>query len=69
MPMLAGSTTSISHSSVKRSGDNQMGKGNGKIKKVSSPRRYRDALTGRFVTRKYAKKNRETTVKVPRAQT
>ena len=26
-------------------------------------RRYRDSLTGRFVTRKYAKKNRETTVK------
>jgi hypothetical protein len=26
-------------------------------------RRYRDALTGRFVTRKYAKKNRKTTVK------
>jgi len=26
-------------------------------------RRYRDSLTGRFVTKKYAKKNRETTVK------
>ena len=26
-------------------------------------RRYRDALTGRFVTKKYAKKNRKTTVK------
>ena len=26
-------------------------------------RRYRDSLTGRFVTRKYAKKNRKTTVK------
>ena len=26
-------------------------------------RRYRDARTGRFVTKKYAKKHRETTVK------
>ena len=26
-------------------------------------RRYRDAATGRFVTKKYAKKNRETTIK------
>ena len=26
-------------------------------------RRYRDALTGRFVTKKYAKKNRKTTLK------
>jgi hypothetical protein len=26
-------------------------------------RRYRDARTGRFVTKKYAKKNRKTTVK------
>ena len=26
-------------------------------------RRYRDSLTGRFVTKKYAKKNRNTTVK------
>jgi hypothetical protein len=26
-------------------------------------RRYRDSVTGRFVTKKYAKKNRETTVK------
>lgn len=26
-------------------------------------RRYRDSLTGRFVTKKYAKKNRQTTVK------
>jgi hypothetical protein len=26
-------------------------------------RRYRDSLTGRFVTKKYAKKNRATTVK------
>ena len=34
---------------------------NGKEKK--GPRRYRDAGTGRFVTRKYAKKNRKTTVK------
>ena len=28
-----------------------------------TPRRYRDAHTGRFVTKKYAKKHRETTVK------
>ena len=26
-------------------------------------RRYRDAATGRFVTKKYAKKNRKTTIK------
>jgi hypothetical protein len=26
-------------------------------------RRYRDSLTGRFVTKKYAKKNRKTTIK------
>lgn len=26
-------------------------------------RRYRDAVTGRFVTKKYAKKHRKTTVK------
>ena len=30
-------------------------------------RRYRDALTGRFVTRKYAKKHRDTTVKETRS--
>jgi hypothetical protein len=30
---------------------------------TSTTRRYRDALTGRFVTKKYAKKHRETTVK------
>jgi hypothetical protein len=29
----------------------------------STPRRYRDALTGRFVSKKYAKKHRETTTK------
>lgn len=28
-----------------------------------APRRYRDAATGRFVTKKYAKKNRKTTIK------
>jgi hypothetical protein len=28
-----------------------------------APRRYRDASTGRFVTKKYAKKNRKTTIK------
>lgn len=31
--------------------------------KTKAPRRYRDAQTGRFVTKKYAKKNRKTTVK------
>jgi hypothetical protein len=45
-----------------------MAKNNGKRKKLTA-RRYRDALTGRFVTRKYAKKHRETTVKEPRAAT
>jgi hypothetical protein len=34
----------------------------GKVKQMSA-RRYRDALTGRFVTKKYAKKHRKTTVK------
>jgi hypothetical protein len=29
----------------------------------SAARRYRDSLTGRFVTKKYAKKHRETTIK------
>jgi hypothetical protein len=29
----------------------------------ATARRYRDALTGRFVTKKYAKKNRKTTLK------
>ena len=37
----------------------------GKTKKVTA-RRYRDALTGRFVTKKYAKKHRKTTVKESR---
>jgi hypothetical protein len=42
-----------------------MPKKNGKAKKVpkDTPRRYRDSLTGQFVTKKYAKKNKETTVK------
>jgi hypothetical protein len=31
--------------------------------KVTAARRYRDEVTGRFVTKKYAKKNRKTTVK------
>jgi hypothetical protein len=39
-----------------------MAKKNGKVKSTA-PRRYRDVSTGRFVTRKYAKKNRKTTVK------
>lgn len=46
-------------------------KGKGKKKNkpaevVAASRRYRDSLTGRFVTRKYAKKNRDTTVKESR---
>ncbi len=39
----------------------QMAKKN-KTKDVTA-RRYRDSLTGRFVTRKHAKKNKKTTVK------
>jgi hypothetical protein len=31
--------------------------------KPKAPRLYRDAVTGRFVTKKYAKKNPKTTVK------
>lgn len=30
---------------------------------TKAPRRYRDSRTGRFVTKKHAKKNRKTTVK------
>jgi hypothetical protein len=41
-------------------------KGKVKVEKVTA-HRYRDAATGRFVTRKYAKKNRGTTVKEARA--
>lgn len=41
--------------------ENPMAKKNGSVTKA--PRRYRDALTGRFVTKKYAKKNRKTTLK------
>ena len=37
-------------------------KNNGKTKKVRT-RRYRDSLTGRFVTKKYAKKHPKTTQK------
>ncbi len=36
-------------------------------KKWKPPKIYRDAATGRFVTKKYAKKNPKTTVKVPRS--
>lgn len=35
--------------------------------KTKRPRRYRDAATGRFVTKKYAKKHKKTTVKESRA--
>ena len=41
-----------------------MAKNNTKTRKVGT-RRYRDAGTGRFVTKKYAKKNRKTTIKEP----
>jgi hypothetical protein len=34
-----------------------------KTRKPKGPRVYRDAATGRFVTKKYAKKHRDTTVK------
>jgi hypothetical protein len=34
-----------------------------KDSKPKAPRRYRDSKTGRFVTKKYAKKNRKTTLK------
>jgi hypothetical protein len=42
-----------------------MAKKNGKTKKVTA-RRYRDSLTGRFVTKKYAKKHPKTTQKESR---
>jgi hypothetical protein len=35
--------------------------------KPKPSRRYRDAVTGRFVTKKYAKKHKKTTVKESRA--
>jgi len=34
-----------------------------KTEKQSATRRYRDTETGRFVTKKYAKKHRKTTTK------
>ena len=40
-----------------------MAKKKTKAPKVKAPRLYRDASTGRFVTKKYAKKNPKTTVK------
>jgi len=45
-----------------------MGKNNatGKNNKSKAPRVYRDSTTGRFVTKKYAKKHKATTVKEPR---
>jgi hypothetical protein len=36
--------------------------------KIAKSRVYRDAVTGRFVTKKYAKKHPETTIKVSRAR-
>ena len=38
-------------------------KTNKKTSQDVTPRRYRDALTGRFVSKKYAKKHRKTTLK------
>jgi hypothetical protein len=35
-------------------------------KQRKPPRVYRDSVTGRFVTKKYAKKQPQTTVKEPR---
>jgi hypothetical protein len=35
----------------------------GKKKKVDKPRRYRDARTGRFVTKKFAKKHPKKTLR------
>jgi hypothetical protein len=47
--------------------ENPMAKKNGTVTKATvtkaTARRYRDSLTGRFVTKKYAKKNRKTTLK------
>ena len=34
-----------------------------KTPKAATQRRYRDSVTGRFVSKKYAKKNRDTTLK------
>ena len=36
-----------------------------KTPESTAQRRYRDNLTGRFVSKKYAKKNRDTTQKEP----
>ena len=44
-------------------GDRPMSKKADKKSSPKPPRRYRDASTGRFVTKKYAKKNRKTTMK------
>ena len=40
-----------------------------KTKKLKAPRVYRDATSGRFVTKKHAKKNPKTTVKERRVDT
>jgi hypothetical protein len=47
--------------------DRPMAKKNGKLKKAT-PRWYRDAISGRFVTKKYAKKHRKTTLKETRTR-
>jgi hypothetical protein len=39
----------------------------GKNKRSKAQRVYRDATTGRFVTKKYAKKHPKRTIKEPRA--
>ena len=48
------------HVAKKRKGST---KSKSKPETPKAPRRYRDAATGRFVTKKYAKKNRKTTIK------
>ena len=47
---------------ARRSVNDSMAKKNGTTTKMTA-RRYRDGVTGRFVTKKYAKKNRKTTLK------
>jgi len=44
-------------------------KNKAKTPKAKAPRVYRDASTGRFVTKKHAKKNPKTTLREPRVDT
>ncbi len=43
--------------------DDDMAKGSKKASRADKPRRYRDAATGRFVTKKYAKKHPKKTLR------